>query len=233
MRLQLKRLQLLSPYIPLPSKLEVGLSEKGIDAGTASAQHFHGEYDHWVVDMKALTYMKVPKVGSHLVTPRAGYTHHGIYVGLEKVIHYSGLANGLSAGPIEETTLEEFSAGHGYSVIKYDKSYFGTAEILERARSRLGEDKYDLHANNCEHFCRWVITGDARSDQVDLVADVLIHNPVIGLALKTREAVTQPHGKSELVKEAGMAGAAAVATAFVPVVGQVYLLHKLVKWLRK
>jgi hypothetical protein len=34
-----------------------------------------------------------PPLGSHLVTPRRGYLHHGIYVGARKVVHYSGLAH--------------------------------------------------------------------------------------------------------------------------------------------
>ncbi|EFL5564207.1 hydrolase, partial [Escherichia coli] len=30
-------------------------------------------------------------LGAHLSSDRPGYTHHGIYVGNGKVIHYSGL----------------------------------------------------------------------------------------------------------------------------------------------
>ena len=32
-----------------------------------------------------------PQPGSHLISPRRGYTHHGIYVGDGKVVHYAGL----------------------------------------------------------------------------------------------------------------------------------------------
>jgi Lecithin retinol acyltransferase len=28
-----------------------------------------------------------------------------------------------------------------------------TTEVMRRARSRLGEDRYRLLSNNCEHFC--------------------------------------------------------------------------------
>ena len=33
-----------------------------------------------------------PPMGAHVVTQRRAYTHHGIYVGSGKVIHYAGLA---------------------------------------------------------------------------------------------------------------------------------------------
>lgn len=40
------------------------------------------------------------------------YTHHGIGIGDDMVIHYSGLADGVSlAGEIEKVSLESFSQG--------------------------------------------------------------------------------------------------------------------------
>lgn len=39
--------------------------------------------------------------------------------------------------------------------------------VLHRAHSRLGECRYDLFGNNCEHFARWCITGQHRSLQVE------------------------------------------------------------------
>ncbi|MBP4061169.1 lecithin retinol acyltransferase family protein [Aeromonas sp. Prich7-2] len=38
-------------------------------------------------------------IGAHLVTPRTGYDHHGIYVGNGKVVHYAGFARGFNTGP--------------------------------------------------------------------------------------------------------------------------------------
>ena len=34
--------------------------------------------------------MDLYKIGSHLKVARLGYTHHGIYIGDNKVIHYAG-----------------------------------------------------------------------------------------------------------------------------------------------
>ncbi len=43
--------------------------------------------------------------------------------------------------------------------------YTGIAAV-ERARSRIGEDRYRLLTNNCEHFCTWCVLGVGRSEQV-------------------------------------------------------------------
>lgn len=108
-----------------------------------------------------------PKIGDHLVTPRKTYTHHGIYIGGGKVIHYSGLADSLSAGPIEETTLESFSGKHGFTIKKHASPVFTGEAVVKRAQSRLGENEYKLHSNNCEHFCEWCINDNHFSEQVE------------------------------------------------------------------
>jgi hypothetical protein len=52
-----------------------------------------------------------PPLGSHLVRPRRGYLHHGIYVGARKVVHHPGLAHGLRRGPVEEVPFPHFARG--------------------------------------------------------------------------------------------------------------------------
>lgn len=111
--------------------------------------------------------------GDHLVTSRLGYTHHGIYAGDGKVIHYAGLANGLSSGPVEITTLDGFSAGKKVRVRSYPTSEYDGESAVARARSRLGEADYDVQANNCEHFCSWVRTGKHVSTQVQTVESLV------------------------------------------------------------
>jgi cell wall-associated NlpC family hydrolase len=34
--------------------------------------------------------MPLPQSGDHLVSPRTGYQHHGLYLGDHQVIHYQG-----------------------------------------------------------------------------------------------------------------------------------------------
>lgn len=47
------------------------------------------------------------------------------------------------------------------------------SETIERARSRLGEDRYNLIVNNCEHFAIWCKTGIHESHQVNGLIDIL------------------------------------------------------------
>ena len=46
------------------------------------------------------------------------------------------------------------------------RNTFSANETIERAKSRIGETKYNLIFNNCEHFAMWCKTGVAESSQV-------------------------------------------------------------------
>lgn len=105
--------------------------------------------------------------GTHLVTVRRGYLHHGIYAGDGRVVHYAGLARSLRRGPVEEVSLDQFAAGRTVLIKPAVKPRFNGAEVVRRARSRLGEDRYRITRNNCEHFCEWCLHGEARSEQVE------------------------------------------------------------------
>jgi hypothetical protein len=106
--------------------------------------------------------------GSHVVSPRLGYTHHGIYVGGDHVIHYSGLADGLGTGPVELATLADFCGSKSFYVKDHKVPRYSGAQAIERAKSRIGEELYHLGSNNCEHFCEWAIEGDHDSAQVTI-----------------------------------------------------------------
>jgi len=106
-------------------------------------------------------------LGTHLVTSRRGYTHHGIYVGRGMVVHYAGLSRFLHSGPVEEVTISRFSMGRAVRNIGNCESAYSPQEIVLRARSRLGENQYHVLRNNCEHFCNWCISGRSRSKQVE------------------------------------------------------------------
>ena len=107
-----------------------------------------------------------PPLAAHLVSPRGVYSHHGVYVGNGRVIHYAGLARGLHRGPVEDVSLQRFAGGHHVRV-RYAAPRFDRREVVERARSRLGECAYRVLSNNCEHFCEWALRGISRSAQVD------------------------------------------------------------------
>jgi hypothetical protein len=104
--------------------------------------------------------------GMHLIIYRRGYTHHGIYLGDGRVVHYAGRVK-YPHGLIEEISLAEFSEGRALRAEKCRTGRFNGNEIVRRARSRMGERRYDLLRNNCEHFCNWCRLGENRSFQVE------------------------------------------------------------------
>lgn len=105
--------------------------------------------------------------GDHLISPRIGYSHHGLYLGRNKVIHYTGFSNGRHKGVIAITSLEEFCQGEGFTIQTYPFRLYDHEESAQRALSRLGEDWYDILLNNCEHFITWCILGLHYSHQVN------------------------------------------------------------------
>ncbi len=110
--------------------------------------------------------------GSHLSVSRGVYDHHGIYIGKNQVIHYSGFAEAFNKGCVEQTTLEKFLGGRDqFTVVNYrsNKVLYTNQQIVERAYRCLGEDHYNLVFNNCEHFACWCVTGEKRSEQVRTV----------------------------------------------------------------
>jgi hypothetical protein len=99
-----------------------------------------------------------PTLGAHLTTSRRGYTHHGLYVGQCRVVHYSGLSGFWQCGPVEEVSLWRFAVGRPVQIVDHDRSPYSPEEIVLRARSRIGEN---------EHFCNWCLCGVSHSAQVE------------------------------------------------------------------
>lgn len=109
----------------------------------------------------------MPDLGDHLKSSRGLYAHHGIYIGDDSVIHYSGLSDGIQSGPVEEVSLKEFCAGNSYDVVCHDNRKYSREDSVERAKRRIGENAYSVTGNNCEHFVNWCIDGNHKSGQVD------------------------------------------------------------------
>lgn len=90
------------------------------------------------------------------------YKHHGIDCGDGTVIHYR-----KPSEIVERTSLATFSQGNPIYVKEYSKGFCFIPEVVvERAEKRLGEDKYNLLFNNCEHFATWCKTGINDSKQI-------------------------------------------------------------------
>lgn len=105
--------------------------------------------------------------GDHLVSRRRWYVHHGIYAGNGRVIHYRGYTKHLKREPVEEVSIERFAGRHGCEVKTWAARQYVGEKCVARARMRIGERRYRLLSNNCEHFCEWCITGQPRSAQVE------------------------------------------------------------------
>lgn len=119
-------------------------------------------------------------IGAHLISPRSFYLHHGIYLGGGEVAHYAGFSGSFRAGPVEVTDLATFAKGRPLWIVQ-DPCAFSREEIVSRARSRLGENRYRILFNNCEHFCAWCVSGESYSAQVD----AFLHRPRDLFALMT------------------------------------------------
>src|ERR1700739_3584894 len=102
---------------------------------------------------QALAAGEEPPLGAHMLALRRGYTHHGIYVGQGSVVHYGGFSRGWRRGPVEEVPLLRFSLGRPVWIRTGELVLRDRPEVVSRARSRLGEDRYHVLKNNCEHFC--------------------------------------------------------------------------------
>jgi hypothetical protein len=107
--------------------------------------------------------------GDHLRVRRfvqgdgASFDHHGIYAGDGQVIEFDGP---VSSGVIRETTIADFGRS-GQPVERVDSERrFAPEEVVARARSRIGEQGYNLVLHNCEHFAHWARCGTGRSEQV-------------------------------------------------------------------
>ena len=100
----------------------------------------------------------------HLQAPRHHglFVHHGIDLGDGTVAHY------LEGREILRNSKSDFSQGESISKVYYpDGNCSATGVTLRRAMSRLGEQRYNLLFNNCEHFAHWCKTGRHRSSQVE------------------------------------------------------------------
>lgn len=121
--------------------------------------------------------------GMAIGVQRLAYKHFGIYAGefegKKLIIHYNDKIKGGN-GEIEITSFEDFVKDDQWWIENFSEFSYtdeGCSESLSRATSRLGEKKYNLIWNNCEHFVSWCVTGQSQSGQVVEIAVGLLTNP--------------------------------------------------------
>lgn len=124
--------------------------------------------------------------GDHLVVSRGLFTHHGLYLGGQQVIHYGGgLSSREQADGVEIISLEAFANGRHVTARPHPSATYDADARLARALSRLGERQYHPLTNNCEHFVNWCIDAQARSPQVTT-------------AITTGSLLMTPYGRAAL-----------------------------------
>lgn len=112
--------------------------------------------------------------GDHIYVVRPlGYSHHGIDLGNQAVIHFAPVKGDYAKGVIRISSLSEFAAGGTVKVVEYGEEADSPGVVIGRAESRLGEKSYNLLYHNCEHFAVWCKTGQPGSRQVTRVASLL------------------------------------------------------------
>lgn len=135
------------------------------------------------------------KYGDIIGVQRAGglYDHYGVYENDNRIYEYAARDSDSGRADVHTTTLKAFirdSAGcfvlifpekYGrpakleipvFSAVDYaDKAaayhLYSPEETIQRAKSRLGETKYSLLFNNCEHYAIWCKTGIHESHQIE------------------------------------------------------------------
>lgn len=115
----------------------------------------------------------MPDPGSPVRVKTGFYYHYGIFISEEEVIQF-GLPDGPSRPASEIRVLASdvytFLQGGNLEVGTPDrqecKRLHSASDIIACARSRLGQDGYDLLHNNCEHFMNACLFGEAFSPTI-------------------------------------------------------------------
>lgn len=123
-------------------------------------------------DCEKITSLSQIKAGDHIGWFRPGLIgHHAIvsdccpWCGSVRVIHYKKQDGRMKV--VEEWIPFWRQRGTPFKVLyDADKVIDSELAVIYRARARLGEERYNLVLNNCEHFATSCKTGTAKSYQV-------------------------------------------------------------------
>ena len=129
---------------------------------------------------------KQPVMADHIRVQRFGglYAHHGIYVSDKEVIHFTGQDDDSILDwekcEVIQSDLDTFLKGGTLEVKVYtDKEFedlYSPEQIVDYARSCIGDKGYNLAFNNCEHFANACTLGKFRSHQVERVLNGRLPN---------------------------------------------------------
>lgn len=117
-------------------------------------------------------------LGDHLEVPRVGYSHHGTYLGEDRVAEFGGDKTAKEAAAFREVDVAEFDPHQIARVVSHDEppllaQWMPTSlpreERVARARflvETAAPGRYNLFGHNCEHAATWCATGFPESHQV-------------------------------------------------------------------
>jgi Lecithin retinol acyltransferase len=114
------------------------------------------------------------KPGDHIYVDRGAYTHHGICITSRKIIHFNGRPfQDNKDSVICYTTPQKFAGNKEIQVKDHgDRPSLSYSKAVERAKSLLGKNRYNLIDHNCEHFASWCVTGKSDSGQIGMWANI-------------------------------------------------------------
>ena len=135
-----------------------------------------------IEDEKEIWSIRIPDKGDHIRVNRGLYTHHGVYISDNEVIHFTGTEDDSildwSENEVIKTDIQYFLRGGQVEVKEYTndelKDLYPVEHIVDYARACLGDRGYNLIFNNCEHFANTCTLGRFRSKQVEKVFNKII-----------------------------------------------------------
>ncbi|XP_005088861.1 phospholipase A and acyltransferase 2 [Aplysia californica] len=153
---------------------------------------------------------------------RGVYSHWGVYVGNEDIIHLAGEDNdGINANVQAQHVLTV--SGHRFDKAKVCRANFWTIvgadpayknntrdnkwspfpphQVVKNALEKVGKKGYSLLYENCEHFAKWCRYGKAKSDQVDTVVTGVAVGMAGALVLGLVSAFTKYWGNNNTEEE--------------------------------
>lgn len=133
------------------------------------------------------------QAGDHIKVKRWGYSHHGLYVGEDEVVHFAGSpTERWRNARVKRESMGAFLAGATqFEILLY-------ADITPRERRKAvkralhvwrheAHDTYNLFFNNCEHFATFCVLGEGKSEQVQSPITAL--TTVVAAGIATQEVL--------------------------------------------
>lgn len=142
-------------------------------------------------------------LGDHLTSPRYFYTHHGLYVGHGMVVENTQKGTNY-------VSLREFADGEAIAIIPHQERLFSREESVKRALHCVGEHKYNVFINNCEHFVNWCIDGENKSPQVERAFTTAATVAIAGVAVKAAFDVAKSKTATTVAKNVATKGLGAI-----------------------